>query len=64
MDQKYYDTVGKLEKNGISREYIDGWVGGYLHNPMREEQRITDAYSAGYEDGKKGATDKMDAWKQ
>ena len=63
MDQKYYETIDKLEKGGISREYIDGWVGGYLHNPKREEQRITEGYAAGYEDGGKGATDQMSKWK-
>ena len=57
MDSKYYDTVTKLEKDGTDREYIVGWMSGYLHNPEREEQRVNDAYSAGYEDGKEGSTD-------
>jgi len=28
------------------------WQCGYLINPMREEQRLTPAYEAGYEAGK------------
>ncbi len=37
---------------GVMHDYFVGWAGGYLENPDREEQRITPAYSAGYEDGK------------
>ena len=51
MTNLYYETVDKLEKMGVQREYIQGWVGGYLGNPKREEQRVTDAYEAGYDDG-------------
>jgi hypothetical protein len=47
----YYETVDKLEKMGVDREYIQGWIGGFLGNPKREEQRLTDAYEVGYEDG-------------
>lgn len=50
MDKMYYETVDKLEM-GIDWEYVQGWMGGYLRNPKREEQRLTDAYNAGYEDG-------------
>lgn len=59
MDQTYYETVDKMEKSNIDPEYMDGWMSGYLKNPLREEQRVTDAYSAGYEDGKAGSTDHM-----
>ncbi len=51
MDKMYYETIDKLEKMGVDREYIQGWIGGYLENPKREEQRITEAYEAGYDDG-------------
>ena len=51
MDQTYYDSIDKLEKMGVDSEYIQGWVGGYLENPKREQQRVTEAYEAGYEDG-------------
>jgi len=47
----YYETVDKLEKMGVDRDYIQGWIGGYLGNPKREEQRVTEAYEAGYQDG-------------
>jgi len=57
VDSKYYDTVTKLEKDGINREYIMGWMSGYLHNPELEEQRVTDAYTAGYENGRDGNTE-------
>lgn len=62
MDQAYHETVGKLQKAGVDREYVDGWVGGYLHNPKREEQRITEGYTAGYEDGTNRNTDHMKDW--
>ena len=62
MDNGYYATVDHLEKLGIHRDYIQGWVGGYLGNPEREEQRVTDAYKAGYEDGQGGGTDKAQDW--
>jgi len=51
MDKMYYETIDKLEKMGVDPEYIQGWIGGYLDNPKREEQRITEAYESGYEDG-------------
>ncbi len=51
MDNTYYETIDKLEKMGVNREYIQGWTGGYLDNPKREEQRVTEAYEVGYEDG-------------
>lgn len=59
VDQTYYDTVTKMEKDGIDPEYMDGWMSGYLRNPLREEQRITDAYQAGYDDGQEKTTDNM-----
>jgi len=58
MNQEYYDTVVKLEKDGTDPEYIQGWQGGYVMNPEREEQRLNDAYNAGYEDGTAHNTDK------
>ncbi len=63
MDQTYYDTVDKMEKTGVDREYMLGWMGGYLHNPDREEQRHTEAYDAGFEDGQNKNTDNMDKYK-
>ncbi len=60
MNQTYYDMVTKMEAAGVDPEYIQGWQGGYLVNPKREEQRLTEAYEAGYEDG---AAKNMDNYK-
>ena len=62
MDQTYYDATTKMEEMGVDPEYIQGWLGGYLLNPEREEQRVNDAYSAGYEDGKAKNTDNFSNW--
>jgi len=62
MNQEYYDAVTKMEKMGVNPEYVHGWQGGYVLNPLREEQRITDAYSAGYEDGKEKNQDNFGNW--
>ncbi|NOZ10226.1 MAG: hypothetical protein GXP09_04180 [Gammaproteobacteria bacterium] len=51
-----------MEKAGVNREYINGWACGYLHNPVREEQRLNDAYEAGYEDGMGGDTSSYRSW--
>ena len=60
MNQQYYDGTVKLEKMGVDPDYILGWQGGFLGNPQREEQRVTDAYSAGYDDGKNKSFDQAD----
>jgi len=57
MNDIYYQTIERLEKTGVDREYIQGWIGGFLGNPKREEQRVTEAYEAGYEDGENQVTD-------
>jgi hypothetical protein len=62
MDKTYYDTVTKLEQLGVDREYIQGWMSGYLGNPKREEQRLTEPYEAGYEDGLERTTENAEAW--
>lgn len=63
MDQTYYDSIDKMEKAGINREYLVGWMGGYMQNPEREEQRLSEAYTAGFEDGSNKNTDNMDKYK-
>ena len=45
MNQQYYEAVTKMEEMKVDPEYIQGWQGGYLLNPEREEQRVTEAYS-------------------
>ena len=48
----YYEGVKKMEKMGVNDNYIQGWIAGFLRNPKIEEQRITNAWKAGYKDGK------------
>ena len=63
MNKEYYDAVTKMEEMGINAEYVQGWQGGYLLNPEREEQRVNDAYNADYEDGKAHNVDNFGNWK-
>ena len=63
MNTVYYETIDKLEKMGVNPDYLQGWVGGFLGNPQREEQRVTEAYSAGYEDGQNKTIDSAADWK-
>ncbi len=62
MNKEYYDAVTKMEEMGVDPEYIQGWEGGYVLNPKREEQRLTEAYEAGYEDGRARTTENFDKW--
>lgn len=62
MNQFYYDAVTKMEEMGVDEEYIQGWQAGCLQNPKREEQRVTEAYEAGYNDGEEKNTDNFGNW--
>mgnify|MGYP001809889619 CR=1 FL=1 len=62
MSPFYYDTVTKLEQHHVDDDYIQGWQCGFLQNPKREEQRLTDAYEAGYSDGEEKNSDNFAAW--
>jgi len=62
MNKTYYDSISAMEKKGVDKEYINGWACGFLHNPKREEQRLNDAYNAGYDDGHAGKTDGFGSW--
>ena len=62
MNSEYYNAITKMEEAGVDPEYILGWEGGYVVNPPREEQRVTDAYEAGYEDGKEKNADNFSSW--
>jgi len=64
MSNRYYETIKQLENMKVSRQYILGWASGYLGNPEIEEQRITQAWQAGYEDGKNGSTEEAENWKE
>ena len=62
MNQTYYDAVTKMEEMGVNEEYVQGWQAGFLQNPKREEQRVTEAYDAGYDDGEEKNTDNFGNW--
>ena len=62
MDKAYYQAVDKMQAIGVQRNYMLGWIGGYIGNPKIEEQRATDAYEAGYEDGETANTDNFTNW--
>lgn len=62
MNQQYHDAVVKMEEMKVDPEYVQGWQGGFLCNAEREEQRLTEAYSAGFEDGKEHTTDNFGNW--
>jgi len=62
MDQTYYDAVTRMEQLGVDEEYIQGWQAGYLMNPKREEQRVTEAYEAGYSDGEEKNMENFADW--
>jgi len=62
MSNPYYDAIAKMEKAGVDPNYIQGWAGAYYHNPLREEQRLNDAYTAGYEKGQAHDATGFEAW--
>ncbi|MDH5325099.1 MAG: hypothetical protein OEZ68_12675 [Gammaproteobacteria bacterium] len=62
MNEVYYETIDKMEKANVSREYVVGWASGFLKNPKREEQRLNDAYEAGYADGEEQNTSNFSEW--
>jgi hypothetical protein len=62
MNNEYYSAITKMEKANVARDYIVGWASGYLQNPKREEQRLTEAYEAGYTDGEAKNDSSFDAW--
>ena len=59
----YYTAIDRMEKAGVDRDYIHGWIAGYMQNPKREEQRCTEAYDAGFEHGEGGEAERFDDWK-
>ncbi|MBI5040962.1 MAG: hypothetical protein HZB57_07135 [Gammaproteobacteria bacterium] len=58
----YYDAITKMEKAGVDPEFISGWASAYYHNPKREEQRVNDAYNAGYEKGLEKDGSGFESW--
>ncbi|MEJ2177701.1 MAG: hypothetical protein P8Y12_07070 [Gammaproteobacteria bacterium] len=63
MTNTYYETISTLEQQNVAKDYILGWASGYLGNPKIEEQRITESWEAGYEDGREKNTDHAEKWK-
>lgn len=62
MNPTYYQTIDAMEKKAVDGEYINGWASGFLHNPKREQQRLSPAYEAGYKDGWDKKTDGFAGW--
>jgi hypothetical protein len=62
MANLYYETIDRMEKAAVDPEYINGWASGFLHNPKREAQRVSDAYDAGYAHGLEQDTGGFQAW--
>jgi hypothetical protein len=58
----YYDAITNMEKAGVDPEYISGWASAYYLNPKREEQRVNDAYNAGYEKGMEKDASGFESW--
>jgi hypothetical protein len=61
-NELYRTTIVEMEKNNVNAEYIQGWVGGFMGNPKREEQRLTEAYEKGFEDGSNQDTASYQNW--
>lgn len=62
MNQAYRDAVTQMEEMQVQEEYILGWQGGFLGHPQREEQRVTEAYEAGYTDGSARSSENFANW--
>jgi len=59
---QYHSALKTMHEAGVSMEYYHGWASGALGNTPIEEQRLTDDYTAGYEDGSNGITDAYRKW--
>lgn len=63
MDKSiFHATLKAMQDAGVARQYSHGWASGVLGNPALEPQRVTEAYTAGYEDGSNGVTDAFKTW--
>ncbi len=62
MNKQYYETIADLQKRKVAPDYVTGWASGFLGNPKVEEQRLTESYQAGYDDGANGNTDQAENW--
>lgn len=62
MSSVYYETIDRMQHQGVDPDYINGWASGFLHNPRREEQRVSEAYAAGYAQGLEKNAGGYEAW--
>lgn len=62
MDDLYRSTTSAMEEAKVDVDYILGWQGGYLGHPIREKQRVSEAYLAGYNDGQEKNTANYGKW--
>jgi len=63
MDKKdFHSALKTMQEAGASPQYCHGWASGALNNTPLEEQRVTDAYTAGFEDGSSGVIDAYQKW--
>jgi hypothetical protein len=62
MSSAYYEAIDRMEKKKVDPDYINGWASGFLHNPKREEQRVSEAYDTGYVHGLEKNTGGFEAW--
>jgi len=63
MDKEiYHATLKLMNQAGVNKEYCHGWATAALGNPALEEQRVTDAYTAGFEHGEQGIVDQYQEW--
>lgn len=58
----YYDAIDQMQKKKVDPEYINGWASGFLHNPKREQQRVNEAYEAGYAAGLEKKQGGFESW--
>ncbi len=58
----YHEACTTMEKMKVDAEYLLGWQNGYWLHPVREEQRLNDAYNAGHDDGKARNTEGFSKW--
>jgi hypothetical protein len=63
MDKSLYHSALKaMHEAGVQKPYYHGWATGALGNTPLEEQRITEAYTAGVEHGESGDTESYKKW--
>jgi len=63
MDKSlYHSTLKQMHEAGVADDYYHGWASGALGNTALEEQRVTEGYTAGYEDGSSANTEGYKQW--